>query len=120
MRINDNHLGRTTTGRYTWQPAIILEPDDYPVDSKFWHNLAKAAANELVERIGLEAYHNWCDANVPDAPPPFDWRATYDKIMLKIERLEEEDTCRCDPHPNRESMACAACRKDAAGREIPF
>jgi 4-alpha-glucanotransferase len=77
MIINCDRRGRTAGGRITYRPLIQYEPDDFPPNSKYWHNRAMAAAKELVEKIGYEAYCQWIDAG----PDERTWRELYEAIM---------------------------------------
>ena len=92
MIANHDHNGRTAAGKYTWRPAIQMEPDDFPPESKYWEGRARTATSRLLDMLSTEAFDKWLDDNVSDNDT---WRAIAEKEeayihSLSLQQMEEK------------------------------
>ena len=62
----------------------LLNLDD---NAEHWHDLAVRIIARIVDQVGVEVYHAWCDSNLPDTL--FSWRYLYDKVAAYWIQLQE-------------------------------
>jgi len=91
-------------------------------DSQYWQERRKRAMDVLSARIGIGAMSAWFDT----LPDPIRGGCAMTLALVYEKKLNETmpfdpDECTCDPDPNRESMACLACRAATLHEdELPF
>ena len=78
-------------------------------NSQHWHELAMKAADELVDLIGYEEYHEWADT-IEDGS----WKHLYELLLAELNRRQQD--CDCNG-ANRSS--CPVCSQVGV-TEIPY
>ena len=57
-------------------------------NSQHWHELAMKAADELVDLIGYEEYHEWADT-IEDGS----WKHLYELLLAELNRRQQDCDC---------------------------
>lgn len=84
---NYDNLGRTASGRYTRRPAVQLEPDDYPPDSRYWQRRFETARLDFERRCGRRAYRRWAERTWPgDTLSTLTWRTIAETVEALLVR----------------------------------
>jgi hypothetical protein len=99
-----------------WPPVPNSEMAD--PNSRHWNDQAQAAADRLIDMIGIDAYEAWEVASLPEGT------SEHSAFLLIQDRI---DTIKADRDKSNEcacvlpDQRCAACRKPAVIDEVfPF
>ena len=86
MIINTDHRGRTARGKYTYQPLIQLEPNDFDPNCKWWEWATQNAIDELIELKDADWTEKWFDAFYPEGTEKT-WREIAEAAQQKVHEL---------------------------------
>lgn len=84
MIIHSDQKGRSKGGKFTWRSQTEYEPDDYPEDSVYWRNWRDLSANELIKKIGDDAFQDWVETNLTDDDSFKSAAKKFDKCLLDM------------------------------------